>query len=391
MIRALLLAVALTGATVHPGDGSRLPGATVLIEGERIVALGVDVAVPAGAERVDLRGRVITPGLIDAVSRLGLEEVALEPTAVAGILGEEADPVRAALRVEDVFDPRAATLDVARAGGLTGAVAVPAGGLVSGVSAAIELGAVPAVSRSAAGVHVHVSSATPGGRSAAFLRLRELLADARLYRGNRGSFLSRRLRELRAGPLDLAVLGRALGGELPVVFHVDRASDIETILRIAEESRLRAIVAGGAEAWRVAPALAGADVPVLLDPLANLPASFDALHARSDSAAILHAAGVRLALSTLGEAHRAHRLRLAAGNAVAEGLDPAAALAAITRVPARIFGLEDRGVLRPGARADLVVWNGDPFEPTTWAERVWVGGQAVPLRSRQDALTERYR
>ena len=391
MIRLLALALALSGATVHTGDGPPLEDATIVIDGERIVAVGPDAEVPAGASRVDLRGRVVTPGLIDAVSRLGLVEVSAEGTSAAAHADADADPVRAALRVSDVFDPRAATLEIARAWGLTGAVAVPVGGIVSGVSAGIELGTAPRITRAAAALHVRVSAQGPGGRTAAFGRLRELLADARLYRGNRGSFIARRLRDLRASPDDLIVLSRALAGELPVVFHADRASDISTALRIARDAGLRAVIAGGAEAWLVAPELAAAGVPVVLDPLANLPVSFDSLHARSDAAALLNAAGVRVALSTLGEAHRAHRLRLAAGNAVAEGLDPDAALAAITRVPAEIFGLEDVGVLRPGARADLVVWTGDPFEPTSWAERVWIGGDAVSLETRQDRLVRRHR
>ncbi len=390
MIRTLALALALSGATVYTGDGPPLADATILIEGERIVAVGRDVAIPAGAERLDLRGRRVTPGLVDAVSRLGLVEVSAEPSTVGATLGPDADPVRAALRVEDSFDPRSETLAVARTGGLTSAVAVPVGGLVSGLSAAIELGASPRVAHAPVALHVRIGAGEPGARSAAFLRLRELLGDARLYRGNRGSFISRRLRELSAGPLDLPVLARATSGELPVVFHVDRAADISTVLRIAGDGKLRAIIAGGAEAWMVAAELAAAGVPVVLDPLANLPVDFDALHSTSRSAALLRERGVRVALSTLGEAHRAHRLRLAAGNAVAAGLDRDAALAAITRVPAEILGLDGIGVLRPGARADLVIWNGDPLEPGTWAEQVLVRGEPVSLRTRQDALVERY-
>ena len=100
---------------------------------------------------------------------------------------------------------------------------------------------------------------------------------------------------------------------------------------------------------------------------------------------------MRVILADLGSPHFAHRLRQSAGNAVASGLPYDAALASITRVPAAVFGIADTGTIRAGAIANLVVWNGDPLEVTTWAERMWIRGQEVPLETRQDLLTRRYR
>jgi len=392
-------AVAIAGATVYTGAAGPLEGATIVIEGGRIQAVGRELAPPRGARVIDARGAIVTPGLIDACSRLGLEEVAAESTAIEATVDPLVDPVRAALRAADGFDPHSLTLPPARASGITGAVIVPEGGLISGQSAWVELAPSDPVRRTALALHVRIGAdggsaerpAQPGARTRAFLRLRELLADARLYQGNRGPYLAGRLRQLSAPAADLEVLARALSRELPVVFHVDRSSDIVRVIGLVERERLRAVLAGAAEGWLVADRIAAAGLPVIVDALDNLPASFDKLRPRDDNAARLHAAGVRVALSGLGDAHRAHRLRHAAGSAVARGLPPAAALAAITRIPAEIFGEGDVGVLRPGARADLVIWNGDPLELTTWPTHVFVRGRELDLTTRQDELTRRYR
>jgi imidazolonepropionase-like amidohydrolase len=389
------LVVALVGLRVLTGDGGDLSDATVLIRGERVAEVGRAVAIPPGAQVLELRGSVLTPGLCEPASRLGVVDIDLEPSAVEGTLGPGADPVRAALRVSDTFDPASFAIPVARAGGLTSTVVIPSGGVIQGQSLWAELGKEPRVARDALALHVELRDAgpeapKPGSRSRAFLRLREALEDARLYRANRGPYIRGELRALSASAADLEVLAQAIDGELPVVFEADRASDLRAVLEIAREHGLRAVVLGAAEGWKLAPELARARVPVLVDPLANLPSGFDTLAARDDHALLLHRAGVRVAFTARGEVHLAHRLRFLAGNAVAQGFTPAEALAAITRVPAEIFGFKDLGVIRRGAWANLVVWNGDPFEPQSWATHVFVRGRPVDLRTRQDLLTERY-
>jgi imidazolonepropionase-like amidohydrolase len=391
-------AIALSGATVYTGSGEPIADATLLIEGERVSAVGPRVSLPRNAQVIDARGAVITPGLIDACSRLGLEEIATEPTAIEASLASGAEGVGAALRAADGFDPRSTTLRWALAGGLTGAAIVPLGGLVSGQSAWVELAGPEPVRRASLALHVSIGAyggeagepARAGARTRAFAQLRALFSDARIYRGNRGPYLSGRLRPLSIPAADLEVLARALGGELPVVFHVERSADIARVIEIALREKLHAVLAGAAEGWLVADRIAQAQLPVILDPLDNLPASFDKLRARDDNAPRLHAAGVRVAFSSLGDAHRAHRLRHLAGNAVAQGMPRAAAIAAITRVPAEIFDLRETGVLRPGALANLVVWNGDPLELSTWPVRAFVRGREVELETRQDALTRRH-
>ena len=175
------------------------------------------------------------------------------------------------------------------------------------------------------------------------------------------------------------------------MFHVNRAADILAALGVAKEMGLRAVIAGGAEAWKVKDALAAGKTPVIVMPLDADPGSFDTLAAREDNAAILHAAGVPLAIST-GETHHARKLRQVAGNAVRGGLPHAAAITALTRGPAEALGMGARyGTLAKGLAANVVVWSGDPLEVSSRPVHVFVRGQAASLRTRQTELLERYR
>jgi imidazolonepropionase-like amidohydrolase len=193
-------------------------------------------------------------------------------------------------------------------------------------------------------------------------------------------------------PLGRQSLREYLSGAARVVFDVQRAADIRQVLALAQREHLRIAVRGAAEAWRVAAELAQAEVPVLLDPLDDLPQSFDAIGATLENAARLERAGVRIAFSFNDpQPHNIRKLRQGAGIAVAHGLPFEAALAALTRTPAEIFGVGDRnGSIERGRPADLVLWSGDPLEVTTLADAVFIQGVQQVMRSRQSELRDRY-
>jgi len=172
------------------------------------------------------------------------------------------------------------------------------------------------------------------------------------------------------------------------VFRAHRASDIVRTLTFAAEQNIQAVISGGQEAWIVRQQLAAAGVPVVINALDNLPESFDALGARLDNAALLHEAGVTV-LFTSGETHNARKVRQVAGNSVAYGLPYDTAIAAMTTLPARLFGGEER-TLASGSRADLVIWSGDPLDVSSAADTVIIGGQIDTMQSRQTYLMQRY-
>jgi hypothetical protein len=264
----------------------------------------------------------------------------------------------------------------------------PASGdaIIGGQGAAVTLdGRFDAVLRGGGSLFVTMGNAgaalAGGTRAAEFMLLEQAIREARTQGPiGEGALLHGAGREAMARYLS--------GGR--VVFQVDRAADILAVVSFARRNGMKAVIAGGSEAWVVAKKLALADVPVILDPLKDLPSDFDHLGASLDNAARLQRAGVRIAFSS-GDSHNARLTRQLAGNAVAHGLPWESALAAITANPADIFGLgATRGHIAVGQVADLVLWSADPLEVTTLADQVWIAGRPVEMRSRQTELRDRY-
>jgi imidazolonepropionase-like amidohydrolase len=398
--------VAIEHVRVHAGDGKRLDDGTLVIRGGVVAALGpaAEVSVPAGARRIDGRGLWLTPGLVDAESATGLADVFMEKSSVEVALGEDYDPVRAAFSVIDGFNPRAVAIPVTRLEGVTSAVIVPDRGLVSGQAAVVRLDGrrVPDMTvRAPAAIHASMGeggrAAAHGARGGVLLRLRELIDDVRQYARRRGDFERNQMRKVAASRLDLeALIPVVLGTDgvrLPLVVEVNRAADIQALLRLAKEEKLDLVLTGCEEGWLVADEIAAAKVPVVVSALADLPHGFEALAARLENPALLAKAGVKIAISPRRrDDHASRTLRLEAGNAVANGLPWEAALTAVTRAPAEIFGVARQlGTLTPGAPADAVVWSGDPFEPLTRPRPIFIAGREIPQLSRQTELRDRYR
>lgn len=392
--------IAIVGATVWERPGKKLDNATVVVRDGVIASVGAGAA-PAGATVIDGKGKIVTAGLIVAYTQIGLVEIELEPSSNDGRFGDGDDAIHAAYRARDAYDPRAVAVPVARQGGVTSAVSGPSGGLIAGQSAWFTLGdsdvpAPPVRAVAAMNAALGNGATRSGSRGMAIEKLREVLADAQVYGRNRAAYDRNQSRRLAAERLDLEALQPVLRGALPLVVYADAESDIRAALEIAREYRLKLTIVGGTEAWRVAPALAQAKVAVILDPSLNLPSDLGALDVRDDNAAALAAAGVDVAVVMLDEGGRgdpsqARTIRQLAGMAVARGLPWDKALAALTTVPAAIFGVTDRGTVTRGAAGDLVVWTGDPLELSTRAEAVIIGGVVQGTKSHQTRLLEKYR
>ena len=187
-----------------------------------------------------------------------------------------------------------------------------------------------------------------------------------------------------------------LAGATPLVIQADRVSDLREAIALARDEKVRVVILGGAEAWSVAAELAAARIPVILDPQADMPQTFDQIGARYDNAALLARAGVTIAFSVSGNGvylsyDVGEAMRWGAGLSVANGLPYDRALAAITRGPAAIFGFPGgAGTLAAGADGDVVIWDGDPLEPASAPVAVYVAGEAVSLVTRQTLLRDRY-
>ncbi|MGH7663458.1 MAG: amidohydrolase family protein [Gemmatimonadaceae bacterium] len=390
--------IAITGGRVFPVSGEPIDNATVLIRDGRIAAVGVDVTVPDGARRIDATGKWVTPGIINGATALGLVEIgAVGDTRDFASPGE--DLIAAALTVWEALNPASVLLAPARNEGITSVVVLPAGGLISGQAAFVDLmeGPVPdMVVRGPVAMVGEIGDKDAAGvnsRAAVLVRLRELLEDTRAYSRNRAAFERGDTREYAVSRLDLEAMIPVLEGDLPLLFAVEKASDIQSALRIADEYDLDIMIGGGAEGWMVADEIAAAGVPVLTGAMSNIPSSFSTLGSRQENAALLRAAGVEVILiGNAGEAFNVRNVKQEAGNAVAYGLPWDAALRAVTLAPAEAFGVgDDYGSLEAGKVANVVVWSGDPFEFTTEAEHVIVRGEEISEMSRQQMLMRRYR
>ncbi|HEX8904160.1 MAG TPA: amidohydrolase family protein [Longimicrobiaceae bacterium] len=392
--------IAIEGGDVYTAAGTPIRGGTVLIRDGRIAAVGANVSVPAGAVRIDARGKWVTPGLFESSTNLGLVEVeqVQETNDFRIRQAEGGDQVAAAFNVSDGINPRSMVIPVTRIAGVTTVVSRPSGGLIAGQGVAIDLlgdRVEDMTIRSPAGMWASISEnardAGNGARGGLTLRLREVLEDARAWNTTRQAFERGETRDFSVSRLDLAALQPVLAGRQPLVVEAHRASDIQAAIRIAREFGLKLIITGGTEAWMVASDLAAARVPVIVKVLNNLPGSFESLGATYENAARLRRAGVQVAI-TSGETFKAYTIRQEAGNAVAYGLPWEEAFRAVTLYPAQIWGVADRyGSLEPGKVADVVVWDGDPLELLTRVEHVFIRGREVPLVSRETQLRDRYR
>lgn len=392
---------AVTGATVHTAVAGETPFVgTVLVKDGRVEAVVHGVRVPGGYRRVNARGMHVTPGLLDAWSHVGLIEVAAD--AQLRDHKDTTDAISPALQTIDGVRHRSRGYRVARHGGVSHVLVAPAAAApVAGQSAVLSTreGPLPIVVQKApAALHV-----TLGERVKAAFGSRGPKSRMGGARVVRDAFVrgQARLATLRAHDAKVAaaaaagkdapsapapdegadMLARALLGQLPVVVWAHRPDDVRTALRLAEEFGFRLVIAGGAGAYRVAPALAAAKVPVILAPVRPMRDRDETRMATLENAARLHAAGVQVAVGS-ASAFDSHNLALDVGMLVAHGLPAEAGLAAMTRVPAAIYGLQTGadtafGTLQKGAPAHIAVWNGPPLAPGSRVRTLFIAGEQV--------------
>ena len=384
--------------TMNDAAGGRIDDATILIVDGRFDSVQPHAAPPSQARVIDARGRVVTPGLMSANTHLGLVEVSsLDETRDGGV---ENGPLGAAFDVQYALNANSVLLPGVLADGLTRAATSPTS---ASDAAFIGMGAVVRVipggdilDRARSALYAAVGGGTAkkagGSRSAQWQLLRNAFEEAKVYAPKPGAGP----RDQQQNALNATALRAALDRRMPLVLQVARESDIRQAVRVADDFGLPLIVLGGAEAWRCADLLATHHAAVIIDPEADLPFDFDQLGVRSDAAALLQRAGVEIAFSVSGNtialSHNAGAaVREGAGLAVANGLPYAQALRALTVAPARMFGIGDRyGRIARGLDADLVVWSGDPLEPASAADAVFVRGEAMNPVTRQSLLRGRY-
>ena len=388
---------------------------TVVIRDGKIVAVGANPEIPTGAKIIDAKGLQVYPGLFDPITQMGLREIgAVGATVDATETGTFNPDVVAATAVL----PSSAHIPVTRAAGITEVLAVPAsGGFDSGGSSSLLGGQASAIHmagwtiddmlirKSAAMVIDWPKLETRSFDFSTFSFKEKPFADAKKEYDKQLDQLADWIGQARhyalaldksSGTLErdvkLESLVPVVRGELPVLVFADKQREIRDAVEFCEKQKLRMILAGGAEAWKLKDLLRSRSVPVVLGPtLASPPEEDDAYDRLLTQPAELQAAGVKIAFGSFDNGF-ARRLGQQAANAVAHGLSPDDGLKAVILYPAQIFGLESQlGTIEPGKFANIIVTNGDPLELTTAVKYLFINGQLTSLDNKQKELYEKYK
>jgi imidazolonepropionase-like amidohydrolase len=401
--------IVLTGATIHPVSGPAVEGQSIVIENGRIAKVGRDFTPTPDTRTFSLAGKHIYPGFVSAISALGLTEI----STVSGTNDfQEAGTTNPDIRAEVQVNPESDLLPVTLVNGVTSALIVGRGGAISGTSALMHLAGwtrEDMTLKAPVGLHVQWPTMTPvhaffetrtdeqqaKEREQAIDNIKKAFDDARAYWKARDA-------EAKGGvprhdrDVKWDAMGKALRGEIPVLFQASALNQIRAVLRFAEDQKLpRVILVGGADAWRVADELKAKDIAVIAGPTLEMPRRrYESYDAAYTAPAKLASAGVRFCISDGGSpfgAMNARNLPYHAAMAAAFGLPRDEALKSVTLYPAQILGVADQvGSIEPGKIADLIITDGDPLEITTHIEQVWVAGKPFTMQNRQTRLFDKY-
>jgi len=382
----------ITNGTVFKGDAAPSSQLDILIEDGLIEAVASDLSDTKADHVIDAAGRPVTPALFAGISAVGLSEIGMVYEAVDSRLNElYTGLMHPEFDVRKAYNPLSSVVPVTRIEGYGYTLLAAAFGdrTISGQGSLVRFDGGFHSFEGNTTIFVNVdgySGNKIGGSRAAHWMLLETAFSSLDTKKGSGLWLTHNEHPLINQTGRRAIKNTRENGIF--VFRANRASDILQALAFSQKHQLKAIISGGQEAWVVREALAASGTPVVINALDNLPGSFDGLGARLDNATLLHASGVTL-LFTSGETHNARKLRQVAGNAVANGLPYEVAMAAMTSLPAEVFGGKPR-MIAPGLRADLVIWSGDPLDVNSAADQVIIDGKLDPMTSRQTELLKRY-
>jgi imidazolonepropionase-like amidohydrolase len=394
--------IALQGATIHTVTNGVIENGTILFNNGVITAIGTDVQLPAGTRVVDASGKHIYPGLIDAYSTVGISEIgSVDVSSDINELGDFNPNVRAEVAV----NAESRHIGTTRSAGVLVTLTTPGGGLISGMSSALNLEGwswEEMSLESAAALNVNWPNPNPrrggrgGGRGGGagdaptyeerVQELKDFFAEARAYRDAVAAG-----EEVRSDSRYAAMIP-ALNGEIPVVVAADGAAQINDAITWGQGEGVRIVIRGGRDAIHVADRLVSENIPVILTSTMAAPGrAYEGYDGAYSMPARLYEAGVKFAISGGAGALYTNRLPWEAGVAVAFGLPEEEAVKAVTINAAEFMGLDDRvGSLEVGKQATLLITTGNPLDMTTNIEQAYIQGRELDMNDIQKHFFEKY-
>jgi imidazolonepropionase-like amidohydrolase len=399
-------AFALTNAQIIVSPTDTISNGTVVIRDDSIAAVGSDVTAPSDAEVIDCSGQTVYAGFIDGGTRLGIEEVgSLSETRDFNEIGE----VTAHMNALTAVNPNSVHIPVTRVHGITTVITEPSNGMLPGTAALIDLHGYTPSQMHVAGVTLTKLDFPSVGRQGpsddrspetiekesqkALDKLNEVWDKAERYARIDSSVTAVEGRRQPEYIPAMEGLLPVIRGEQPLMITANAASDISAALDWAEERGVveQVILSGAMEGWRVADEIADAGVPVLVGSVMQPPSRESDRYDRAyETPSLLRDAGVTVALRS-GKTENVRNLVFHAGFAASHGLGKSGALRAVTTAPAEIFGIDDLvGTVEAGKKANLFVADGDPFQPTTDVQHLFIEGYKLPLENRQTKLFDEF-
>ena len=381
--------VALVGGTIHTVANGVIQNGTIVFDDGRITAVGANVQVPADAERIDISGKHVYPGLIDAFSTVGITEIgSVDVTNDTSELGG----VNPNVRAEVAVNAESRHIGTTRSNGVLVTLTSPSGGLISGLAAAMNLDGwtwEEMTLEAAAALIVNWPNPGSNNYDDDLAELKGIFDTARAYRTlkEQGDAST-----IATDPRWEAMMP-VFSGDVPVIVGADDIAQMRDAMAWADTEGLRLILRGGRDAWHIADDLASAQVPVLLTSVIAGPGrDWEPIDAAYGQPRRLHEAGVRFAITGGSSAAYANRLPYEAGAAIAYGLPADEALKAVTLYPAQFLGIDDRvGSLQTGRDATLLITTGHPLEYSTVVEQAYIEGRRIDMMDAHKRFFEKYR
>jgi len=342
-------------------------------------------------------GKILTPGIISTDTEIGIVEIG----ALSVTRDDSSNLYQIGFSIYDAFNPNSVLIPWNRSNGITSTLTLPqnTNSPIGGLGSFFVLDSSLEVSGSKDVVMIgRVGGSGSESRAETFAVIEDLLefassidsSDMKTYKDIAEIIDGSPIAEtMDLHPRDLKALHKLVNDELPLIIKANRASDLLKLIKLKEEYDLNLIIMGAQEAGLVASRIAESKIPLIINPINNIPESFDELGANIELAGKLEDLGITLMFNAPRD-HNYHLIRQGAGVAVANGMSYAGALKALTLSPVEVFKLGNRGQIAPGKIADLIIWDADPLEPSSMPEKVFINGEDIDLTSRMSRLTERY-